>query len=80
MRTSSIRPEKYSPQIELPPILSTPFETSMLPVVAWLPTKEWEIRGEVRFDKSDQSAFLKSDGVTPTNDQHSVGVEVLYKF
>ena len=48
--------------------------------LAWLPAKEWEIRGEVRFDKSDQSAFLKSDGVTPTNDQHSVGVEVLYKF
>ncbi len=48
--------------------------------LAWLPAKEWEIRGEVRVDKSDQSAFLKSDGVTPTNDQHSVGVEVLYKF
>ncbi|TMG80702.1 MAG: hypothetical protein E6H78_18095 [Betaproteobacteria bacterium] len=48
--------------------------------VAWLPAKEWEIRGEVRVDRSDQSAFLKSDGVTPTNDQHSFGVEVLYKF
>ncbi len=48
--------------------------------LAWLPAKEWEIRGEVRVDKSDQDAFLKSDGVTPTNDQHSVGVEVLYKF
>jgi len=48
--------------------------------VAWLPAKEWEIRGEARVDRSDQSAFLKSDGVTPTNDQHSFGVEVLYKF
>ena len=48
--------------------------------LAYLPAKEWEIRGEVRFDKSDQSAFLKSDGVTPTSNQHSAGVEVLYKF
>jgi hypothetical protein len=48
--------------------------------LAYLPAKEWEIRGEVRVDKPDQSGFLKSDGVTPTSNQHSVGVEVLYKF
>jgi hypothetical protein len=48
--------------------------------LAYLPAKEWEIRGEVRVDRSDQSAFLKSDGVTPASNQHSAGVEVLYKF
>jgi hypothetical protein len=48
--------------------------------LAYLPTKEWEIRGEVRADKSDQSAFFKSDGVTPTSNQRSVGIEALYKF
>src|SRR5216683_2898576 len=48
--------------------------------VAYLPSKEWEIRAEARMDKSDQSAFFKSDGVTTTDKQHSVGLEVLYKF
>src|SRR6266446_712067 len=48
--------------------------------LAYLPTKEWEIRAEVRADKSDQSAFLKSDGVTPTSTQRSFGLEALYKF
>ncbi|MEP6657325.1 MAG: outer membrane beta-barrel protein [Betaproteobacteria bacterium] len=48
--------------------------------LAYLPAKEWEIRAEVRADKSDQSAFLKSDGVTPTSSQRSFGIEALYKF
>lgn len=48
--------------------------------VAYLLDKHWEFRGEVRADHSNQSAFLKSDGVTPTSNQHSVGVEALYKF
>jgi hypothetical protein len=48
--------------------------------LAYLPAKEWEIRGEVRADKSDQSAFFKSDGVTPASSQYSVGIEALYKF
>lgn len=48
--------------------------------LAYLPAKAWEIRAEFRADWSDQSAFLKSDGVTPTKDQQSYGVEVLYKF
>ena len=48
--------------------------------VAYLPAKEWEIRAEGRFDHSDTSAFLKSDGVTPTSRQNSFGLEVLYKF
>ena len=48
--------------------------------LAYLPAKEWEIRAEVRADKSNQSAFLKSDGVTPTSTQRSFGVEALYKF
>jgi hypothetical protein len=48
--------------------------------LAYLPAKEWEIRVEGRFDHSDASAFLKSDGVTPTSRQDSFGLEVLYKF
>ncbi len=48
--------------------------------IAYLPVKEWEIRAEVRADKSDQSSFLKSDGITPTSTQRSFGLEVLYKF
>ena len=48
--------------------------------LAYLPAKEWEIRGEVRTDHSDQAAFLKSDGRASTNRQNSAGLEVLYKF
>ena len=48
--------------------------------LAYVPTKEWEIRGEVRTDHSDQAAFLKSDGRASTNRQNSAGLEVLYKF
>ncbi len=48
--------------------------------LAWLPAKPWEIRAEARADKSDRNAFLKSDGVTPTDKQSSVALEVLYKF
>jgi len=48
--------------------------------VAYLPAKAWEVRGEYRADKSDKSAFLKSDGVAVTDKQQSFGIEVLYKF
>ena len=48
--------------------------------VAYLPTKNIELRAEVRADRSDQFAFLKSDRVTPTKVERSVGLEVLYKF
>lgn len=48
--------------------------------LAYLPTKELEMRAEVRRDHSDQSAFLKSDGSTPTNNQWSFGFELLFKF
>ena len=48
--------------------------------VAYMPKKEWELRAEVRADRSNQSAFLKSDGVTPTSSHRSLGLEALYKF
>ena len=48
--------------------------------VAYTPSKPWELRAELRADKSDQAAFLKSNGVTPTNSQRSFGIEALYKF
>lgn len=48
--------------------------------VAYLPTKNIEVRGEIRGDRSNQSTFLKSDGVTTSNTQRSAGLEFLYKF
>ena len=48
--------------------------------VAYLPTKNIEIRGEVRGDRSDHSTFLKSDGVSTSSTQRSAGLEFLYKF
>ncbi len=46
----------------------------------YLPNKNIELRAELRSDKSNKDAFLKSDGVTPTDKQTSFGIEMLYKF
>ena len=55
--------------------------------LAYLPTKFIELRGEVRYDKSDSSAFVKDStflGGTPgagvSDNQTSVGVEAVYRF
>lgn len=48
--------------------------------LAYLPSKPWEIRAEVRGDRSDERAFLDSDGLTPTKSQRSFGLEMLYVF
>src|SRR6267154_1844459 len=55
--------------------------------LAYLPVKFIELRGEVRYDKSDSSAFVKDStflGGTPgagvSDNQTSVGVEAVYKF
>ena len=48
--------------------------------VAYLPTRNIELRGEIRGDRSDHSTFLKSDGVSTSNTQRSAGLEFLYKF
>lgn len=48
--------------------------------LAYLPTKQLELRGEFRSDKSDRDAFLKSDGLGAKDSQRSFGLEVLYKF
>ena len=48
--------------------------------VAYMPVKALEIRAEVRADKSDQPAFLESNGVTSKDTQNSFGLEILYKF
>lgn len=48
--------------------------------VAYLPNKNIELRAEVRGDRSDQNAFLKSDRTTPSKTERSFGVEMLYKF
>ncbi len=48
--------------------------------LAYLPNKNLELRVEVRGDRSDQEAFLKSDHTTPSKTERSLGVELLYKF
>lgn len=48
--------------------------------VAYLLGKNLEFRAEVRGDRSDQLAFLKSDRVAATRTDRSLGLEVLYKF
>jgi hypothetical protein len=55
--------------------------------LAYLPTKFIELRGEVRYDKSDSGAFVKDStflsgtpGAGVTDNQTSVGVEAVYKF
>ncbi len=47
--------------------------------IAYLPTKNAELRGEIRRDTSNTSAFLDSDG-TSKSSQSSFGLEALYKF
>jgi hypothetical protein len=48
--------------------------------VAYLPVKNVELRGELRFDRSDQNVFRDKDGVTAKSSQNSIGLEALYKF
>jgi hypothetical protein len=55
--------------------------------LAYLPTKFIELRGEVRYDKSDSGAFVKDStflsgtpGAGVSDNQTSVGVEAVYKF
>lgn len=48
--------------------------------LAYLPTKNVELRGEVRGDRSDQKVFLATDGITTQNSQSSFGLEAIYKF
>jgi hypothetical protein len=55
--------------------------------LAYLPTKFFELRGEVRGDKSDSDAFVKDaaffsgvSGAGITDNQTSIGLEAVYKF
>ena len=48
--------------------------------VAYLPNKNLELRAELRGDRSDQNAFLKSDRTTSSKTERSLGIEMLYKF
>ena len=47
--------------------------------LAYLPTKNVELRGEVRYDDSNRSSFNYADGTTKKN-QNSFGLETIYKF
>ncbi len=48
--------------------------------LAHTPAKAIELRGELRFDKSNVASFNQPGGGAPTNDQHSVALEAIYKF
>lgn len=47
--------------------------------VGYAATKNMELRGEARWDKSTQNAFLQTDG-TGKNSQNEIAVEAVYKF
>ena len=47
--------------------------------LAYMPTTNVELRGEVRADKSDQQSFLQTDG-SAKDSQSSVGLQAIYKF
>jgi len=47
--------------------------------LAYLPTKNVELRGEVRRDSSNVSSFNYADGTTKKS-QNSLGLEAIYKF
>jgi hypothetical protein len=47
--------------------------------LAYMPSKNAELRAEVRGDSSDVDAFIQSDG-TAKKSQQSVGLEAIYKF
>ncbi|MEY4729996.1 MAG: hypothetical protein RL020_1154 [Pseudomonadota bacterium] len=46
----------------------------------YLPTKNWELRGELRKDSSDKDVFVDSNGAALKSNQNSFGIEALYKF
>jgi hypothetical protein len=48
--------------------------------VAYLPTKNLELRAEVRADNSNVASFLNSSGTSAGKSQQSIGVQALYKF
>lgn len=47
--------------------------------LAYLPSKNVELRGEVRYDKSNEDSFNRPGGA-PEDNQQSVGLEAIYKF
>lgn len=51
----------------------------MTVTLAYAPSANVELRGEVRSDKSDKQSFLQTDG-TAKDTQTSVGLQAIYKF
>ena len=48
--------------------------------VGYTPIKNLELRGEVRGDRSNVPAFVKSDNTSASKSERSVGLEAIYKF
>ena len=48
--------------------------------LGYTPIKNLELRGEIRGDRSNVPAFVKSDSVGASKSQRSVGLEAIYKF
>lgn len=58
-------------------VVQTWDETTL--TLAYMPSANVELRGEVRADKSDQASFQQTDG-TAEDSQNSVGLQAIYKF
>ena len=48
--------------------------------LAYMPTASTELRGEVRYDKSDVATAFNQTGGTTDDNQYSVGLQAIYKF
>ncbi len=48
--------------------------------LAYMPSASTELRGELRYDKSDAAAAFRMPDGSLDDNQHSVGVQAIYKF
>ena len=48
--------------------------------LAYLPNKNFELRAEIRGDRSNAASFVDSNGLTAGKSQNSYGLQALYKF
>ena len=68
--------------LDIPYILGTPVAQRLKSntfTVGYIPIKNVELRGEIRFDKSSQNAFLQPDG-TGRSTQNTYAMDAVYQF
>jgi Putative beta-barrel porin-2, OmpL-like. bbp2 len=77
MWRASLRTEKFKDKDGFSTgTVQTLKETTL--TIGYAPADSLELRGEYRADKSDQQTF--TEGGSPTDKQHSIGLEAVYKF